>query len=473
MNALHRVLVFFLACATLTVGRAQSPRPPFALALTLNDGTSEVVYAGWPLIVAADAVLMEEVATAFTLDPASVRLVIQTSEGAATTWPLRRIETTSANQLGPANDTVRIRWVLTAEAAAALNPGAYSAKFSWAGRNAPALEFRVEPAPVAPSPEQRIRRALLQSQVLLLGRDLDGALAAVAPLVEQEPARIDLLVQQSRVQLARGDSRAAFHSAQRALAVYYDRNPTSPHPPASILAVESAARAALFKNVTPGPRPPGVPGGPPRTVSTPSAVPAPAGVAATPAVPAATPASPQAAVAAARSEELPTGVVVPAGELQDATVRRDPAGQWAAAARAGSSYSNPGYAAAKATLEPNVAVAGDSPEAWCPGRQNDGSEWLEVSFARPVPAVGVRIRQSHTPGAIVKVEAYEPDGKSHLWWEGRDPQVAPEVRGIAWFAIKLPATTYAVAKVKLTLNLAAVPGWKQIDAVQLVAAPAP
>jgi hypothetical protein len=36
------------------------------------------------------------------------------------------------------------------------------------------------------------------------------------------------------------------------------------------------------------------------------------------------------------------------------------------------------------------------------------------------------------------------------------------------FAVRVPQASYLVAKVKITLNLAAVPGWKQIDAVQLV-----
>ena len=41
---------------------------------------------------------------------------------------------------------------------------------------------------------------------------------------------------------------------------------------------------------------------------------------------------------------------------------------------------------------------------------------------------------------------------------------------MVWFAVHLPQTDYLVAKVKVTLNLAAVPGWKEIDAVQLVGA---
>jgi hypothetical protein len=58
----------------------------------------------------------------------------------------------------------------------------------------------------------------------------------------------------------------------------------------------------------------------------------------------------------------------------------------------------------------------------------------------------VRIRQNDTVGAIAKVEAIEPDGTVHVWWEG-------------------------VAKVKVSLDLTVVTGWKEIDAVQLVGRP--
>jgi hypothetical protein len=103
--------------------------------------------------------------------------------------------------------------------------------------------------------------------------------------------------------------------------------------------------------------------------------------------------------------------------------------------------------------------------------KDSGNDWLEVTFAKPVRAIGVRARQNLSPGAIVKVEATASDGSTHLWWEGVDSYQTPANREIAWFAVRVPATSYPVAKVKLTFNLAAVTGWKQIDAVQLVAAP--
>jgi hypothetical protein len=169
----------------------------------------------------------------------------------------------------------------------------------------------------------------------------------------------------------------------------------------------------------------------------------------------------------------PTGLggLVPSAELTDAKIIADPAGQWAASAVAGTQYGKAQYSAMQATGAPNISVAGNSPDAWCPATRTGGRDWLEVTFANPVQTTEVRVRQTDAAGALVKVEAIEPNGVVHVWWEGADPYQAPAIREIAWFAVRVPKTDYAVAKVKLTLNLASGPGYKQIDAVQLVAAP--
>ena len=171
-------------------------------------------------------------------------------------------------------------------------------------------------------------------------------------------------------------------------------------------------------------------------------------------------------VTAAR-QPLP-GELVPWNQVNDAAASGDSAGQWASSATAGSQYGSTQYSAAKATGAPDISVVGNSPDAWCPANKNEGSDWLEVSFAKPVHATGVRVRQNDSAGAIAKIEAIEPDGTAHVWWAGTDPYVTPATREIVWFAVRVPQTPYLVAKVKITLNLAATPGWKEIDAVQLV-----
>jgi hypothetical protein len=189
-----------------------------------------------------------------------------------------------------------------------------------------------------------------------------------------------------------------------------------------------------------------------------------------PAAPALPPAKPNAITVIAPAERLQSASIVPTVELVDAKIIADPAGQWAVTATAGTKYGKTQYSPAQATGAPNISVAGNSPDAWCPASKTDGTDWLEVSFAKPVHATEVRVRQNDAAGAIIKVEAVESDGTTHLWWEGVDPYKAPAVREIVWFAVRLPKTSYLVAKVKITLNLAAGPGWKEIDAVQLVGA---
>lgn len=162
------------------------------------------------------------------------------------------------------------------------------------------------------------------------------------------------------------------------------------------------------------------------------------------------------------------GTIVPSAELSEAAIRADTTGQWATSATAGTQYGSTQYSAAKATGAPDVPVAGNSPDAWCPASSDKGIDWLEVTFAKPVRATEVRVRQNDAAGAIVKVEAIEPGGAVHVWWEGVDPYQAPAVREIVWFAVRVPVTSYPVARVKLTLNLASGPGYKEVDAVQLV-----
>jgi hypothetical protein len=156
----------------------------------------------------------------------------------------------------------------------------------------------------------------------------------------------------------------------------------------------------------------------------------------------------------------------------DQSVLPDPNGQWAVSAWAGSQYGAVERSASRATGAPDVPGVDDHPNAWCPAVRDSGSDWLEVGFARAVPATEVRVRQSYGPGAIVKVEAIEANGRRHVWWEDIDPYgQAGTATDAVWFSVRVPTTTYAVQKIRLTLDLGAHSRWKQIDAVQLIGAP--
>ncbi|WP_438482452.1 hypothetical protein [Oleiharenicola lentus] len=167
------------------------------------------------------------------------------------------------------------------------------------------------------------------------------------------------------------------------------------------------------------------------------------------------------------------GVLVAASELSEAKILSEPLGQWASAATAGSRYSNGvGYSPAQATGAPNVPKGSDNSNAWCHSGDSKEIEWLELAFATPVRATEVRVRQTLNPGVIIKLEAIEPDGTSHVWWEGRDAAgLANSPGAITWFAVRASQPEYLVARVRITLDLRLRVGWKQIDAVQLVGEP--
>lgn len=163
------------------------------------------------------------------------------------------------------------------------------------------------------------------------------------------------------------------------------------------------------------------------------------------------------------------GSVIAPAELNEAKILADPNGQWASGARAGTEYGTDTYGAMQMIGAPNVpGVGGDNGSAWAHSSASIALEWIELDYAKPVHATEVRIRQTNVPGTIVKVEAIEPNGSAHTWWEGVDPYIPTDDIDLAWFAVRVPATSYLVAKVKVTLNMAAIPGWKEIDAVQLV-----
>ena len=169
----------------------------------------------------------------------------------------------------------------------------------------------------------------------------------------------------------------------------------------------------------------------------------------------------------AAQEAPPPGTVLAWDAVGETEILADARGQWASAARASTEYGPADYSAQQATGAPDVGRYGDDACAWAPSASERQVEWLELTFAKPVRASEVRVRQSYTPGTIVKVEAFAPDGSGRVLWSGRDANVYPQGR-IAWFLLRVPTTAQPVARVRITLDTPAAKGWKEIDAVQLV-----
>jgi len=148
-------------------------------------------------------------------------------------------------------------------------------------------------------------------------------------------------------------------------------------------------------------------------------------------------------------------------------IKHDPNGQWATAATASSSYDNAkgkqSWSAMQATGEPDVERYGDDGRAWAPKSQSAGIEWLDLKYAKPVNATGVRIRESCGSGTVARVELFDEMGNAHKIWQGVDP-----TQELNYLTIKFPATAYKTNRVRVTLATNILPGWKEIDAVQLL-----
>jgi hypothetical protein len=159
--------------------------------------------------------------------------------------------------------------------------------------------------------------------------------------------------------------------------------------------------------------------------------------------------------------------------MADDAIKRDPKGQWAVLATASSSYAGEtkdigaGYHPMRATGAPDVPMYADEGRAWTAKEADAGIEWLELSYLKAVNATAVRVRQSYGPGAIAKVELFDDAGKAFTVWQGPDNTKYPPST-IAWLETKFDKTTYKTQKVRITLATNLVPGYNEIDAVQLL-----
>ena len=153
---------------------------------------------------------------------------------------------------------------------------------------------------------------------------------------------------------------------------------------------------------------------------------------------------------------------------QDA-IAKDANGQWAVTASASSSYNNAAghddYSPFQATGAPNVEAEGDDGRAWSSKDPDAGIEWLDLQYSKPVFASAVRVRESYGAGTIAKVDVYDEQGQPHTLWTGTDPTT-----GLNYFILNFPKTTYKTNHIRVALATNVIPGFDEIDAVQLVGA---
>ncbi|MFV1958554.1 MAG: hypothetical protein ACC662_03980 [Planctomycetota bacterium] len=131
-----------------------------------------------------------------------------------------------------------------------------------------------------------------------------------------------------------------------------------------------------------------------------------------------------------------------------------------AAARLKGSFWSP----AQATGEPDTLAGGDLMTAWAAERGDMGEVWLELDFERAVLPDGIRIHETFNPGAVARVEAKRADGGGYeVLWEG----TAPTSRAPRWFEPPLLRATGPTRTIRVLLDTDRIPGWNEIDAVEL------
>jgi hypothetical protein len=162
----------------------------------------------------------------------------------------------------------------------------------------------------------------------------------------------------------------------------------------------------------------------------------------------------------------------PAGDPRklDPQFAADTRGQWATQASASSQYGATTYSAAQATGALNVEKHGDDARAWASAEPDHGVETLTLTFAQPVHATEVRVRQSFNPGAITRIEVAGGGGAKQIVFEGPDLAIYPAYT-VGWLVIPCAPTVFLATSVTITLDTTRVKGWNEIDAVQLAGDP--
>lgn len=157
--------------------------------------------------------------------------------------------------------------------------------------------------------------------------------------------------------------------------------------------------------------------------------------------------------------------------LDEDKILKDTLGQWAVNAEASSSYGNnegkENWSPEQMTGAPDVEKYADDGRAWTSFEAEKGIEWVLLTYEKAVNAMEVRVRQTYNPGAIIKIELIDDKGKSHTVWEGIDKKKYEQEK-IQYFIAKFEKTEFKTKKIKITLAMNSIKGWKEIDAVQLV-----
>jgi HAMP domain-containing protein len=117
----------------------------------------------------------------------------------------------------------------------------------------------------------------------------------------------------------------------------------------------------------------------------------------------------------------------------------------------------------QASGAPDTLTAGDRPTAWASLAPDGGPEWLQAEFANPVEVAQVRVLENDNPGAVVKITGLTENGAEVTLWQGEEAKLPAPADQV----FNVPAGL-RVRSVQVWLDTAKVPGWNEIDAVELI-----
>lgn len=163
-------------------------------------------------------------------------------------------------------------------------------------------------------------------------------------------------------------------------------------------------------------------------------------------------------IAEATAEPVATVKPAPAGEIS----------QWATSAAASSEYGASDWSAMQATGAPDTPECGDQTTAWASATAGT-EEWIELTYGTFVHPTQVNIFQTYYPNQVIKVELIDGVSGYHVVYTGEPEQIdtCPYV-----LSIPVKNADYVAAGVRITIDQSQNGNWNEIDAVELVGAPA-
>jgi len=135
--------------------------------------------------------------------------------------------------------------------------------------------------------------------------------------------------------------------------------------------------------------------------------------------------------------------------------------QWATGASASSEYGPTDWGAIQAVGPPeNTGVCANRSTNWAPLEAGFDPEWLELSYAVPIQAIGVSVHEALSGAFVYRIDLRDTLGVLHTIWDSTDTTECGNVFEPLW-----PRTDYQVSEVVLHTQ---VNGWEEIDAVELI-----